>query len=221
MSWTMYIELLSCVVYFSLDDRKQKPKFLTELAVGRQKVNNPVDHVSPGIVLSFSIQHNFCPHPDFNLHPTLISKTESLMWEERRLERLKKRGSNGQIIEEYDFKSCAILFWSWETYSSLEIKRCGLFCVFRHQWIKELRFPTAAYFVSSEDLKQWSCSLSTSLSAFLPTVPPDLAIYLLSQSVRTLLGVVKDIQIWLTSPQMVSLALTVKMSDTLLNWSAM
>ena len=128
MSWTTYIELLSCVVYFSLHDRKQNPKLLTKLAVGRQRVNNPMDHVSLSVALSFPVQHNFCPHPDFNLHPTLISKTESLMWEERRLERLKKRGSNGQIIEEYDFKSRAILFWSWETYSSLEIKRCGLFC---------------------------------------------------------------------------------------------
>lgn len=54
--------------------------------------------------------------------------------------------------------------------------------------MKELRFPAAACFVSSEELEQHSLSLSTSVSVFLCIVPPVLAIYLLCQLLEVSLG---------------------------------
>lgn len=138
-------------------------------------------------------------------------------WKEGGSERGRKRegGGNGGIIGEYGFQSCVIFLWSWETYSSLEIKQCGAFYVLRPQWMKELRFPAAACSMSSEELEQLSLSLSTSLSILLSPVSPILAINLL----RQLLEVSLDFA-WfsgscsspLISLQMISFALTVKMA---------
>lgn len=157
------------------DERKQKPSFISQLSsvtrtertVGRQRANNSVDQAPSkacGKVPSCPIPRNSSTHPDFNLHLALISKTESLMWEEWREggERGRKKGNNW----EYGFQSCVIFFMK---YSSLEIKQCGAFYVLRPQWMKELRFPAAACSVSSEDLKNSFFLVSVYLS-FIPSL---------------------------------------------------
>lgn len=88
--------------------------------MGRQRANNSVDQApskSCGKVPGCPIPHNSTPHPDFNLRPTLISKTELLVWEEwKKVERGRKRGGvegggNGGIIGLYSFQSCVFFFF--------------------------------------------------------------------------------------------------------------
>lgn len=88
-------------------------------------------------------------------------------------------GSDGQIIGESSFQS-HFLFWSPETYSRDKIKGCGPFHVFKPRWMKKLRFPTAACFLSSEEHKR----------PYLPfgTVAAIMAVYLLSQLLEVRLG---------------------------------